>query len=425
MNAALPIRPVAPVFNHAQPNPDAAAAIMMPWPERLAFLRKLRIRVAEDAERLAERAASVAKRPLAEKLVSEVLPLADACRWLERHARHVLRPRRSGSTARPLWLFGSSFEVHRQPLGRILIIGPRNYPLFLPGVQVLHALAAGNKVLLKPAPGTSEVAEAFAELCFACGMPRSWLTVLVEDIEVVEQVVSSGVDKVVFTGSSENGRQLLRLLARTNTPAILELSGDDPLIVLDDANVSLVLQAIRFGIELNAGETCMAPRRLILLPDMFRAVVPHLTPEIQQQLRIESVKDDATAVARANASPYGLGASIFSSNIGRAQRLAMQLRTGVVLINDMIVPTADPCLPFGGIKASGYGVTRGVEGLLEMTAPHVVITRRRNLRHLQGIRAEDASFFAGYLRAVHGRGGLTGIFELLGFLAENWRKRRR
>ncbi|MEO6970534.1 MAG: aldehyde dehydrogenase family protein, partial [Chthoniobacterales bacterium] len=154
-----------------------------PMRERLRLLRELRHLIAEAAPELAATAAEVNQRPLAEKLVSEVLPLADACKWLERSAADVLAPRRSGNRGQPFWLRGFSFEVHRQPFGVVLVIGPGNYPLFLPAVQALHALAAGNAVVLKPAPNSSAVAMAFAQLVYDAGFDPALLTILPESIE--------------------------------------------------------------------------------------------------------------------------------------------------------------------------------------------------------------------------------------------------
>ena len=142
----------------------------MPIRERLRKVRNFRHLLAERAESLAIAAAEVSQRPVAEKLVSEILPLADACRWLERHAARALATRYFGSRGRPLWLHGASFEVQRKPFGMVLVIGPANYPLFLPAVHALHALVAGNAVLLKPAPGAFGVACAFAKLARLAGL---------------------------------------------------------------------------------------------------------------------------------------------------------------------------------------------------------------------------------------------------------------
>ena len=119
---------------------------LTPLPVRLRVVHELRHLVAERADALAAAACSVRDRPLAEKLVSEVLPLADACRWLERSAPRILAPRVCENSGRPFWMQGVTFEVQRQPFGLVLVIGPGNYPLFLPAVHALHALVAGFPV---------------------------------------------------------------------------------------------------------------------------------------------------------------------------------------------------------------------------------------------------------------------------------------
>ncbi|MDJ8954084.1 aldehyde dehydrogenase family protein, partial [Clostridium perfringens] len=86
-------------------------------------------------------------------LTAEVMPLLAACQFLERSAPRILKPRRFGAWGRPFWLAAVRSEVQREPLGVVGIIGPGNYPLFLPGVQALQALVAGNAVWIKPGVG--------------------------------------------------------------------------------------------------------------------------------------------------------------------------------------------------------------------------------------------------------------------------------
>ncbi|HKI68776.1 MAG TPA: aldehyde dehydrogenase family protein, partial [Verrucomicrobiae bacterium] len=117
---------------------------------RLSLIRELRRLIAENASQLAEASARVRQRPIGESLTTEIVPLAEACRFLEREAGKILTPRRLGSRHRPVWLSGVTTEILREPIGVVLIIGPGNYPLLLPGVQLIQALAAGNAVLLKP-----------------------------------------------------------------------------------------------------------------------------------------------------------------------------------------------------------------------------------------------------------------------------------
>ena len=101
--------------------------------------------------------------------------------------------------------------------------------------------------------------------------------------------------------------------------------------------------------------------------------------------------------------PYALTVSIFGDE-RKALALAASLRAGAVLINDLIVLTADPRIPFGGRGASGYGVTRGPEGLLEMTAAKTVLIRRnRSTRHYQPTGTQHVPLFSGMIRATHGR----------------------
>jgi len=102
-------------------------------------------------------------------------------------------------------------------------------------------------------------------------------------------------------------------------------------------------------------------------------------------------------------SPFGLTAAIFGDE-AEARAMAASLHVGTVLINDVIVPTVDPRVAFGGRGASGYGATRGTEGLLEMTALKMVLVRRgESTRYLDPTNDDDAAMFEEAIRALHGR----------------------
>jgi aldehyde dehydrogenase (NAD+) len=105
--------------------------------------------------------------------------------------------------------------------------------------------------------------------------------------------------------------------------------------------------------------------------------------------------------------PYALTVSIFCERgkEKKARMLGTMLNAGTLLINDIIAPTADPRVPFGGRGASGYGVTRGAEGLLEMTAAKTVLVRRGGVMlHLKPTQDKDAAMFGGLIRVMHGKG---------------------
>ena len=282
-----------------------------PVRRRLRFFRELRLLIAANAEMLAAATAEIGNRTISEKLVSEVLPLADACRWLERNSARVLASRRCGRSQRPLWLKGVSFEVQRLPFGVVLVIGPGNYPLFLPAVHALHALAAGNAVLLKPAPGTRSVALMFAQLVQAAGFDPALLTILPESVEAAKNAIADGVDKVIFTGSSGNGRDVLAALAQTNTPSVMELSGEDPVIVLADADLDLVFRALQFGGRLNDGATCVAPRRLIVEQSVAQDLRRRLAQAGTRQIPLQIFCTDDDALEQVNRATFALGRRFF------------------------------------------------------------------------------------------------------------------
>jgi len=436
--------------------------------DRVRRLRRLREELVRGAADLALESGAARSRPAAEAMVSEVLPLVEACRFLERKAPSILRPTRPGWWGRPLWMTGVGCEIHREPLGLILIIAPSNYPLFIPGVQALQSLAAGNAVWVKPAPGCAAPMNLLQSMLARAGIHPDLFAVLPASREAGETALQASVDKVLFTGSADTGRGILRRLAPRLLPATLELSGSDPVLVREDADLPLVARALAFGLTLNGGHTCVAPRRVYvhrkvhgsletllaeelhprfqpspiprelatrLLPMLCQAFdqgarvvtgglrpdgtliaplvlanTPPGIPLLQEDwflpiLSLVPVGGDDEAVGRANDSRYHLGAAVFSGDEPAARLLALRINAGVVCINDLILPTADPRVPFGGRGQSGFGATRGAEGLLELTTPKAVTCTRGTRRPAyQEPEPGDGLLFQGYLNLAHGRG---------------------
>lgn len=435
-----------------------------PIRERLQVLSKFRALLAEHGERLAVALNLPQRRSTGESWTSEIVPLAEACRFLEREACRLLAPRKLGARGRPLWLWGSTAEVRREPWGLVLVVGPANYPLLLPGVQTLQALAAGNAVALKPGRGGGPVLTVLRELMIESGLDGRLLPVLDESSAAVGEAIDVGVDKVLLTGSAAAGRSVLAALAERLVPATLELSGCDAMFVLPGADLDLVARALAFGLTLNGGQTCIAPRRVFgdcnTLRELARELTERLGAEAPVELGEECVRSlrqlvesalesgsrcvsggfvgrnrmtplvladirpdsglaqsdvfaplamliecvDETAMLAANAlCPYALGASVFGPAV-EAQALAKRVPAGVVVVNDLIVPTADPRLPFGGRGESGYGVTRGAEGLLELTRSKVVIRRRGRFRPHFEPPNNEVELAQAYLQAQHSAG---------------------
>jgi delta 1-pyrroline-5-carboxylate dehydrogenase len=132
------------------------------------------------------------------------------------------------------------------------------------------------------------------------------------------------------------------------------------------------------------------------------------------------IANDDEAVDHANNCPFALAAGIFSRDAFAAHSLAARVNAGVVTINDLIVPTADARVPFGGRGRSGFGVTRGAEGLLELTVPKVVLANHSKFRPaFDAPKPDDEKMFQAYLKAAHGRGlrfRWNALYLLLGLM---------
>lgn len=445
--------------------------------DRLKCIRNLRLAIANDPRALA---GSTGRSNIAETLAAEVLPLADACKFLEAQATKILRDRTLATGGRPMWLWGNHVRLRREPLGVVLVIGPGNYPLMLPGIQAVQALVAGNSVLWKPAPGYQNAARHLAKMADAAGIPEDVLQILSEDKEAATHAMQAGVNKVVLTGSIHTGRAVSRALAETTTPAVMELSGCDAVFVLDDADVKTVASCLAFGLTLNRSQTCIAPRRVFASDAMVERITPALLEKLQAremsapslpngdfaQARAKALADELSdeavaagakriptiegvtllddvkptmkiaqsdlfvpvlsfirvssmneAIAQSKCCPYALGASVFGST-GDSQEFARNIDAGCVVINDMIAPTADPRIPFGGRGLSGFGTTRGAAGLEEMTQLKAVVTSRKWFRpHLDEPTPVDADVLESLIRLEHARSPLNQLSVVPGMIA--------
>ncbi len=445
----------------------------LPIKKRLAKIDNLRSLLVENRVQLSEAIDLPMRQGYRETLTTEILPLADSILWLKQRARRILQPRYSRWRLTPLWLGRISSTVHRVPHGLVLIVGPSNYPLLLTGIPMMQALAAGNGVVLKPAPGAERITQLLVKLAEEAGIPEGLIVLLDSEIAAAKGAIEAGVDKVVLTGSSLTGRKVLHQLADSLTPATLELSGCDAVYVLPGADMGRVCDLLLFGLQLNGGATCMSPRRVFvtrkacevfhrLLGERMKAhadwstvisqemhqriyagvqdalakgaklfeseplkkppqqetsspirmgafVLTDATPDMElcsadifaPITMIIPVDNWADALQSDSHCSYALSASLYGP-LEDALRITRYISAGSITINDTIVPTIDPQLPFGGRGESGYGVTRGDEGLLEMTVPKVVSVRKGNwLPHTQPFTQTEEDLLDGVLQCSH------------------------
>ena len=148
--------------------------------------------------------------------------------------------------------------VRHQPLGVIGVVSPWNYPLLLALGPLVDALAAGNRVMLKP----SELTPAFAELLrteLATRFDADEVAVVTGGPETAAAFTQLPFDHLLFTGSTAVGRKVMAAAAQNLTPVTLELGGKSPTLVLPGADVAKAARSIAFGKFVNAGQTCIAP----------------------------------------------------------------------------------------------------------------------------------------------------------------------
>lgn len=205
--------------------------------------------------------------------------LADTLRKLSRWAR----TRRVWT---PLHLLPASARIERQPLGVVGIIAPWNYPIQLALGPAIAAIAAGNRIMLKPSELTPHTSAQLAHLVGQFFSPDEFCVVL-GDVQVASQFAGLPFDHLVFTGSTAVGRKVAMAAAQHLTPTTLELGGKSPCIISNDCDLAQAALRIAHGKLLNAGQTCIAPDYLLLprgqeqaFSQAYAAAVAQLFPQI-------------------------------------------------------------------------------------------------------------------------------------------------
>lgn len=237
----------------------------LPLLRRCALLRRLAQLLCSERENLARVITSESGKPLQEALLNDVMVAADAALFCADNAASVLRPQHipHGNPGLRFKRGQLSFE----PLGVIGIISPWNYPLSIPAADAFAALATGNTVVLKPSELTPQTALEL-ETLLNRALDAEGLTTLPRPLQIVtglgptgQALVSSDIDKLIFTGSVATGRRVAIAAASRLLPVVLELGGKDAMIVLADADLEMASSAAVWGSMMNAGQTCISVER--------------------------------------------------------------------------------------------------------------------------------------------------------------------
>jgi acyl-CoA reductase-like NAD-dependent aldehyde dehydrogenase len=237
-----------------------------PWAVRKAALVRWRKILSRDAASWVSVLRDEIGKPAAEALAGEVVPTLDAIRWTIKNARHALREETIGPGWQR-WLLMSTVRLRWRPVGVLGMIGTWNYPLFLNAPPIAHALAAGNAVVWKPSELALQAGQKLQRSLDEAGLPSGLVAAVHGRAEVGKVLIESGPDKGMFTGGIENGRRVLAALGERGLPALAELSGFDPAIVLPDAPMKSTVRALRWSAFVGCGQTCISVKRVYVVGD--------------------------------------------------------------------------------------------------------------------------------------------------------------
>jgi succinate-semialdehyde dehydrogenase/glutarate-semialdehyde dehydrogenase len=345
-----------------------------------------------------------------------------------------------------------SWTIHRRPAGVAALITPWNFPLAMLGKKLAPALGAGCGIVVKPPAPTPLTSVALWHLIEQLDVPAGLLNLVIGRPKPIGQVLCShpAVRIISFTGSTEVGKTLIEQTAPYVKRLAMELGGNAPYIVMEDAEVNLAADSLMANKFRCAGQTCVCANRVYVQRGIEKAFVAAVSERVarlkvgngsdpqtdigplinraafdkvdrhvrdaiergakklvggdtrrpaenwgaffpptvlanangQMELSreetfgpviaIETFNTEAEAISKANGTPYGLAAYLFTSDRGRGDELIRQLHFGHVGLNTGTGPT--PEAPFGGMKESGFGREGGVDGLLEFTELQTVVT---------------------------------------------------
>ncbi|MFK4822651.1 NAD-dependent succinate-semialdehyde dehydrogenase [Ochrobactrum quorumnocens] len=383
-------------------------------------------------------------KPLAESQ-AEIRYAASFAEWFSEEAKRAYGDLIPAPRAR------TRIMVLKQPIGVVAAITPWNFPAAMITRKCAPAFAAGCSVVVKPSEFTPYSALALAELAERAGIPKGIFNIVTGDAAAIGGELTSSpiVRKISFTGSTRVGKLLLEQSANTVKKVAMELGGNAPLIVFDDADLDVAVQGVLNAKFRNTGQTCICPNRIYVhenVHDVFidrlstavrsmkvgdgfvdgvqqgplineaalTKVERHVADALSKGARIvvggkrhvlggtfyeptvltnvdatmlfeneetfgpvapvQRFSDEKSVIKAANATSSGLAAYIFTRDLDRMWRVAEQIESGIVGVNEGLV--SNEVAPFGGIKESGIGregSKYGIEEFLELK--YVCITQ--------------------------------------------------
>ncbi|HEY8877403.1 MAG TPA: coniferyl aldehyde dehydrogenase [Roseateles sp.] len=228
-----------------------------------------------------------------ESLLADIFTVEAGAKHALRHLRRWMKPRRVST---PLHFQPARNALMRQPLGVVGIVSPWNYPYYLAMEPAVAALAAGNRVLIKPSELTPATSELMARIVAEHFKPEE-MQVITGDAEVGKAFVGLPFDHLFFTGSTAVGRLVAQAAAKNLTPVTLELGGKSPVVVDRSCDLDLTASRLAFGKLFNAGQTCVAPDYLLVPKELVEPLSQKILAEMRRMYPRIAGNVDYTSIA--------------------------------------------------------------------------------------------------------------------------------
>ncbi|MBD1914254.1 aminobutyraldehyde dehydrogenase [Leptolyngbya sp. FACHB-16] len=204
--------------------------------------------------------------------------------------------RRQEGTAAGEYVGGYTSMIRREPIGVVGAITPWNYPLMMAVWKIGPAIAAGNAVVLKPAPNTPITTIRLAEIAIESGLPEGLINIVTGGVEVGEAICTHpDIGMITFTGSTRTGQRVAELASPMIKRVTLELGGKAPFVVFDDADIEAAAHGAVVGAYVNSGQDCTAATRIYVQDAVYDQFLARFT-ELSKQVIVGDPFDENTDI---------------------------------------------------------------------------------------------------------------------------------
>ncbi len=273
----------------------AAKAAQLGWAalsygERCAAMMKFADALEAKSEELAHLESKNAGKALKLTVNSDIPFSIDNIRYFAGVAR-----RQEGAAAGE-YVGGYTSMLRREPIGVVGAITPWNYPLMMAVWKIAPAIAAGNAVVLKPAPNTPATTIELAKIALESGLPAGLINIVTGGAEVGEALCTHpDIGMISFTGSTRTGRRIAELASPMIKRVTLELGGKAPFVVFADADIEAAAQGAVVGVYVNSGQDCTAATRIYVQDDVYDQFLARFT-ELSKQVKVGDPFADGTDI---------------------------------------------------------------------------------------------------------------------------------